>query len=77
MFVINLSTSVHNVTLARGSKYSNFTVTLGKTKAHHTSLKKTVLSKNGRSGALLGLKFLLFLLVYGQLGAAGVPIGPL
>jgi hypothetical protein len=40
-------------------------------------LKKSVLPKSGRSGALLGLNFRVFLLVYGQLLAAGVPIGPL
>jgi hypothetical protein len=37
--------------------------------------KKTVLSKCGRSGALLGINFQsVFLLVYGHLRAAGVPI---
>ena len=41
-------------------------------------LKKSVLPKSGRSGALLGLNFrFFFLVVYGHVRAAGVPMGPL
>jgi hypothetical protein len=63
--------------LLEAPKYFKVLFDCAKSTAHHTNLKKTVQSKSGRSGALLGLNFRVFLLVYGHLRAAGVPIGPL
>jgi hypothetical protein len=46
--------------LSRIIKQKLFNVDLGKTEAHHTNFKETVLLKSARSRALLGLNFRFF-----------------